>query len=404
EFGWRSGTAVMPDAYPDNLPPVVNVGPGSPTGTVFGYGARFPAKYQEALFLCDWSYGKLYALHLRPHGSTYTGELEEFLTGSPLPLTDIVVGPADGALYFTTGGRNTLSGLYRVSYIGQESTAPSKGDSTGGDQGAARRKLEGFYGKRAPRAVATAWPYLSSEDAFLRYAARTALEFQDPGTWQEKALAEANPAALTHALVGLARVGDKALQPRLLEGLERVDWAKLTAAQKIDYLRTYQLVFIRMGMPDVTWKERAGRRLDALYPAGTRELNAELCKLISFLEVPGGVTKTLALMAKAPTQEEQIEYALALRVVKSGWVLKEREAYFNWFHKAASYRGGHSFHGFLRNIRADAIETLSPQEQGDLKAVLAVTPRPTEPKFAARERPFVKKWTVDELVPAVEKG
>src|SRR5262249_48936898 len=86
EFGWRSGSGKWPVYYPDSLPPVVDIGPGSPTGMCFGYGARFPAKYQEALFMCDWSYGKLYALHLKPAGSTYTGEPEEFLSGTPLPL------------------------------------------------------------------------------------------------------------------------------------------------------------------------------------------------------------------------------------------------------------------------------------------------------------------------------
>ena len=89
-----------------------------------------------------------------------------------------------------------------------------------------------------------------------------------------------------------------------------------------------------------------------------REVNAELCKLICYLEPPDGVTKTLALLAKAPTQEEQIEYALSLRTVKTGWTTKQHEEYFNWFHKAANYRGGNSFHGFLRNIRNDAIKSL----------------------------------------------
>ena len=32
EFGWRGGTGKMYEYMPDNLPPVVNVGPGSPTG------------------------------------------------------------------------------------------------------------------------------------------------------------------------------------------------------------------------------------------------------------------------------------------------------------------------------------------------------------------------------------
>src|SRR5262249_32070079 len=219
EFGWLSGTANRPAYYADNLPPVVDVGPGSPTGMTFGYGARFPAKYQDALFLCDWSYGKLYAAHLKPHGSTYTAELEEFLNGSPLPLTDIVVNPKDAAMYFTIGGRQTMSGLYRVTYAGKESTAPSRPDERGAGQRAARKKLEAYYGKRDPRAVDLAWPYLNSKDRFLQYAARTALEFQDPAIWQEKAFKETDAVALTHALVGLTRLGDKALQPKILQAL-----------------------------------------------------------------------------------------------------------------------------------------------------------------------------------------
>ncbi len=404
EFGWRGGTGKMYEYHPDNLPPVVNVGPGSPTGVTFGYGAKFPAKYQEAAFLCDWSYGKLYACHLKPKGSSYIGELEEFLVGSPLPLTDIVVSPTDGALYFTIGGRQTMSGLYRVRYVGKESTAPAKHDTTGAEQRAVRHNLESYYGKHDPEAVGVAWPYLSSDDRFLRWAARTVLEFQEPATWQDKALAETNPVALSHALIGLARVGGKTLEPRMLEALARVDWTKLTQHQKIDYLRAYQLTFVRMGPPTDEWKARAGKRIDDLYPSGDREVNAELCKLVCYLETPNAVRKTLALMAMAPTQEEQIEYALSLRMVKHGWTRAEHETYFNWFHKAMTYRGGNSFHGFLRNIRTDAIKSLSDAERVELKDVLAVTPVPTTPKFETKPRPLVKKYTVDELVPVVEKG
>src|SRR5471030_90300 len=97
----------------------------------------------------------------------------------------------------------------------------------------ARAKLESFYDKKDPQAVATAWPYLNDKDRFLRYAARTVLEFQDSATWQEKALSEKNPIALTHALIGLARTGDKSLLPKMIESLERVDWKKLSDPQKI---------------------------------------------------------------------------------------------------------------------------------------------------------------------------
>src|SRR6185437_15005620 len=123
EFGWRSGTGKWPPYYIDSLPPMVDVGPGSPVGVTFGYGTKFPARYQKALFLCDWTFGTIYAIHTEPSGATYRAEKEEFLSRTPLPLTDAVVG-RDGALYFTIGGRGLPSELFRVTYVGNQPTAP----------------------------------------------------------------------------------------------------------------------------------------------------------------------------------------------------------------------------------------------------------------------------------------
>ena len=406
DFGWRSGSATKPVYYPDNLPSAVDIGPGSPCGVTFGYGAKFPEKYQNAFFGCDWSYGKLYAVHFKPEGASYVGEAEEFLNGSPLPLTDVVINPKDGAMYFTIGGRNTMSGVYRVTYVGQESTEPPpQTQAAANPLRDLRRKLEGLYDKKDPQAVATAWPHLSHDDRFIRWAARTVLEFQDPKTWQDKALSETHPVALTNAIIGLARASKNAPQPAMLEALERVDFARLNVSQQLDYLRAYQLVFARGGgMPADEWKERVGKRLDGFYPAPVLQVNAELSRLIAYLEVSGGVAKTLALLAKAPTQEEQIDYVMSLRIVKTGWTHKQREEYLAWFHKAANYRGHNSFNKFMYNIRAEAIKSFSDVERDALKTAIANVPEPKAPKFTFKERPFVKKWGIDELVPIVETG
>ena len=122
EFGWRTGDSKWLPANPDNLPPVLNIGQGSPTNVFYGSNAKFPQKYRQSLFAFDWSFGIIYSIHLKPKGATYEGEREEFISGSPLPLTDGVIGP-DGALYFLTGGRRLDSDLYRVYYAGSESTS-----------------------------------------------------------------------------------------------------------------------------------------------------------------------------------------------------------------------------------------------------------------------------------------
>jgi putative heme-binding domain-containing protein len=404
DFGYRGGSGKWPTYYADSLPPTVNIGPGSPTGIVFGTGAKFPAKYQRALFICDWSYGKLYAVHLTPQGSAYTGEAEEFVSGTPLPLTDIVVNPADGALYFTIGGRRTTSGLYRVTYTGTESTAVVPADPRGAAARSLRRSLEAFHGHPDPKAVTTAWPYLGHADRFIRYAARLAIEWQDPASWQQRALDETvTPASLT-ALLALARQGDKALQGRLLEALDRLEWTRLTDPQKLDLLRVYSLAFIRMGRPDPATIERTIARFNPQYPARSVELNAELCKMLVYLQAPSAAAKSIALLEHAPTQEEQIDYVLKLRLLEAGWTPELRQAYFAWFNKAASYKGGASFSLFLKHIKDEALASLSEQEKLALKPILDAAP-PAAPRVAVDpNRPFVRAWTLDDLTPLLEKG
>lgn len=78
---------------------------------MFGTGARFPEKYQNALFALDWTYGTIYAFHLQPKGASYTAIAEEFLSGHRLPVVDAVIGK-DGAMYFITGGFLSRRGLH----------------------------------------------------------------------------------------------------------------------------------------------------------------------------------------------------------------------------------------------------------------------------------------------------
>ena len=83
---WRAGTAKWPEDYLDSFGAVVEIGFSSPTGIAFGTGTRFPPTYQRALFLADWSYGNIYAVHLEPRGASYAGTFERFVSGAPMPV------------------------------------------------------------------------------------------------------------------------------------------------------------------------------------------------------------------------------------------------------------------------------------------------------------------------------
>ncbi len=122
EFGWRNGSGKWPTYYYDSLPAIIDVGRGSPTGVTFYEGHAFPKDYEDAFLYCDWSQGRILAARLTRDGAAYTGEQTDLVTGQPLNCTDIEVGP-DGAVYFTTGGRGTPGGLFRVSW--NEAKTPS---------------------------------------------------------------------------------------------------------------------------------------------------------------------------------------------------------------------------------------------------------------------------------------
>ena len=111
-----------------------------------------------------------------------------------------------------------------------------------------------------------------------------------------------------------------------------------------------------------------------------------------------------AKLDKAPTQEEQIDYAKSLRHLKTGWTTELQKTYFSWFLKAASYRGGASFGLFVQHIKEDAVANLSDGQKAELKAILEAKPESTTPIAALQKRPFVRKWTMEELVPLLKTG
>lgn len=423
EFGWRNGAGKRPDFYVDTVPPVLDIGPGSPTGMTFGYGAKFPAKYQQALYALDWSWGKLYAVHLEPHGASYKATKEEFVTGAPLPITDAVIHPTDGAMYFTIGGRRVQSGLYRVTYAGDESTAPAEPTTVGArpertetvaDAAALRRRLEAFHGRVDSKAVDASWEALSHPDRFVRWAARTALEHQPIESWLERALREPRASRRIQALLALTRVAgvcpphrtettpsvDVALGRRLADSLLELAWRDLSRDDQLAYARTVQIVFNRFGPLDESERTRWLEKLESTFPTDDRELNWLLCETLVYLQSPTAAAKGVALLSQAPTQEEQIEYARSLRMLRAGWTKPTRQAYLEWFVKAANYRGGASFEKFVEFVRNDASATLSDSERKTFAELLARKVERESP-LAAMSRTFAgrtpREWTLDEL-------
>ena len=105
DYGWRTGSGKFPPYFLDSLPPVDDLGRGSPVGVEFYHSYAYPPEYFDAFLQGDWSRGRVVLSKFKLSGATY--ELAEpatdFIYGEPLNVTDVAVGP-DGLVYFTMGG------------------------------------------------------------------------------------------------------------------------------------------------------------------------------------------------------------------------------------------------------------------------------------------------------------
>ncbi|MDB5388823.1 MAG: putative heme-binding protein [Planctomycetaceae bacterium] len=426
EFGWRSGTGNWPPYYVDSLPPLVDVGPGSPVGVEFGYGTKFPAKFQKALYICDWTFATMYAIHMEPSGAGYKAVKEEFVSRTPLPLTDVVVG-RDGALYFTIGGRGAQSELFRVTYTGKESTELIDAKETkDAELRALRHKIEAYHvaGQESVGAVSFLVPNLGHADFQIRYAARIALEKLPVAAWQELVLASHDAEIVITGAVGLARQADVPLKPRILDALNKLDYAKLTEFQQLELIRTYQLICTRLGLPEEPTRAALGAKFEAIFPGASEWHTRELGILMVGLSSPHAANKLIPYLTKErvasqsvsaellarnrgyggsissmlANQPDQLQYHLAysLRNLKSGWTPEQRKIYFSWFTKARTWSGGNSYQKFLTNISDEAFNNASDTER------LAIEALGLRKAYIAPPLPMAKgpgrDYTTDEIL------
>ncbi len=365
EYGWRRGSGKWPVYYHDRLPPAAVSDPASPTGLAFGTKAKFPPKYRHALFAGDWARGRILAVHLQPEGSTYAGDVEPFLSGKALSVTDLEIGP-DGVMYFITGGRGAPSRLFRVSAGNpQGRDEPPPPDAEAARARLLRRKMEAIHFRQDRKFIQELWPQLSSEDRFLRFSARVALERQELRYWQVPSTQELIEESAFTAMLALARVGgEKNLQP-LADAMRLFPWGQIEKDEnRLACIRTFEVFFCRMkAIPDPVVSFTTFR-FDTIYPNPRgADLNREICRFLTYLKAPGTISRTLQLLSEAKTPEDQMHYALCLSALKEEWEIDQRKAYFAWFVRAAGHKGGASFAGYLEQIRRNAVETLTPEER-----------------------------------------
>ncbi len=401
DFGWRRGTGRLAAWQADTLPSVVDIGLASPTAVFFGYGARFPARYEEALFICDWSYGRILAVHLEAKGASYRGRQESFVSGRPLNVTDGAIGP-DGALWFLTGGRGTQSGLYRITWQGEPPVAPiaERKPTKAADLRQQRRELEAYHGglERGQEAAALARvvPNLEHADRHIRWAARLALEQVPVPLWKTEGVGRATGWRALMSCLALARVGGAGDQAAVQERLRTLPWRNLMDDQRLAALRALGVSLARHGDPGTDERARLLAWLEPLYPAGTRELNHELCRLLVRLGSAQVVAKSLPLLRAAQAGEDLLFYPLHLRYVREGWTLAQRRALFEALNRAEKLNGASTYFKAIQDTRSELAAALPP-DQAESLAALIHPPKPVALSPHALPGHTFREWKLEDL-------
>ena len=404
-YGWhqdRNQTRSLPGYAPDSVPTALDLDRGSPTAVKFGSRSHFPSPWREALFVLDWAYGRIIAVHLTPNGASYSGSAELFVEGRPLNVTDLDFD-ADGAMWFITGGRKTKSALYRVRYNGE----PSKVAISTSVQSAARaefsqrarklrQQLERFHGRNDSAAISEAWPHLGSADPWIRNAARVAIEWQPVEEWRSLALdAHADLAGLTEIL-GLARAGtdnDRSEIAKLILRFKPTSgWSDL---RKLTLLRIAELSETASDQATTT---KSVLQSLALATDASDSVGREVARRLVSLESPHAVTFGLERLASASNQLERLHYLELLSEAKTGWTSEQRKLFFTTFSYAKNFSYGDRFMApFFESVQTSALENVPDSEERKRLAGLLVETQEV-PLPAATSRPFVKQWTVSDVI------
>ena len=394
DYGWRRGTGRWPAYYADTLPSVIDIGLSSPTAVFFGYGAKFPAPDHDALFICDWSYGRIIAVRMKPHGASYTATQENFITGRPLNVTDGAIGP-DGALWFTTGGRGTQSGLYRVIHVGVNTSnnspeAPSSPTSPIPPSPKVGVKALADHSPDAQPTPKQPQP----PDPFTLHAQRLTLEAQIATTTHNSPLT-------TDTLLPLARVGSDPDRARVID--------HILSSPITDPLTTLRILEIAISRsttpPSPETQARLRTLLDPIYPATTQPLNHQLAKHLIYLRSTTVLPKTIALLEKATTSEDLLYYPFILRYFKDapGWTESHYRTVFESLAKAEKLNGASTYFKALADTRAELATSVPPAIATRLAGVITPLQPAALTPHALPGHTF-KAWTLADLDPLLEKA
>jgi putative membrane-bound dehydrogenase-like protein len=352
-YGWqapqRAQTWRFPPYFLDVVAPVATLGRGSPTGVLCYRHTQFPAHYRGGMFLCDWTFGRIYFVTPKPSGSSYLGETEVFLQAvgdNGFAPTAAAVHPVTGDLYVSIGGRGTRGAVYRIRYtdglkgVRMEDVAKCQPKPRSlewrpeASNDILRRATEADSHERL-RALADVRRHREHFDAKqIEEVLRANAGEADRGLRQAAAallgsLDESEQARLANVLTGPYQETTVGLACPSAKGAHLLTDEKVSLPSRLDAIRLLQQVLgdvMSKKAAGTVWEgytpriaglpvpETARAALRAAFPSGHGELDRELARTLAIIEDddPAILSKVADRFTKDSDPVEDIHYLIVL--------------------------------------------------------------------------------------------
>lgn len=292
--GWMSRSWKRADAFPEMPETLASLGRGSPTGVEVYRHDAFPPPYRDAVFVCDWTFGRVIAIPLDANGKP--GEPIEFLRGTGsegFAPTDFAVAP-DGSVFISAGGRGTNGRVYRVRYVG--GAAPAVGEDLGAASAGSKGLVQDTAYESLIAGLVDPAPNIRKTAMHLVHGLPHAVQ-RDIG----RLAAQAGPAALVRFHLGRLRRNREVDVVALETAVTVLESTDLAPELRYDAVRLAQLALGDIGPAERTadtfsgyaaradlaeWEAKIDplrERIVALFPTGDEAADEELVRLLAML-------------------------------------------------------------------------------------------------------------------------
>lgn len=118
DAGWVSEGWKRSSCFFDMPEELGALGRGSPTGVHCNRAGSFPAEFDEAVFVADWTFGRIHVFRKEPASGEYDRGSDFAIADGQFgfAVTDMAAAQ-DGSLLVSVGGRGTAGAVYRISAV-----------------------------------------------------------------------------------------------------------------------------------------------------------------------------------------------------------------------------------------------------------------------------------------------